>query len=148
MTVNIEVLVVPDCPNDAKAITSARTALAHEHLAAHITRTVITTDQQARERNFTGSPTILINGTDPFARPGQPIGLTCRLYPTADGPQGVPPLPDLRHALRNSPHDPGMPARHTPDSPSEVDPRTTQRPDPPDTQLPHPRENPTPHRHN
>lgn len=100
MTVQIEVLVVPDCPNEANAIDLVRTAIADTHVAAQITRTVITTAQQAGERGFTGSPTILLNGTDPFAKPGQPVGLTCRLYATPGGLHGVPALTDLRRALK------------------------------------------------
>ena len=50
--------------------------------------------------SFTGSPTILINGIDPFAQPQQTPGLACRLYPTPDGPAGVPSLPELRRALQ------------------------------------------------
>lgn len=100
MTVNIEVLVVPDCPNEANAINLVRTAVGDTHVASHITRTVITTEQQAHERGFTGSPTILLNGTDPFAKPGQPIGLSCRLYSTPGGLRGIPDLTDLRRALK------------------------------------------------
>lgn len=100
MTVDIELLVVPDCPNGADAINIIRTAVADTHVASHITCTVITTEQQACQRGFTGSPTILLNGTDPFSKPGQPIGLTCRLYSTSAGLRGVPDLTDLRRALK------------------------------------------------
>lgn len=102
MTVDIEVLLMPDCPNEAAAINIVRTAVADTHVASHITRTVITTEQHARERRFTGSPTILLNGTDPFAKPGQSIGLACRLYSTPAGLQGVPDITDLRRVLKQA----------------------------------------------
>ena len=102
MTVHIEVFVVPDCPNEAAAINVVRNAVADTHVASHITRTVITTEQQAREHGFTGSPTILLNGTDPFAKLGQSIGLACRLYSTPAGLRGVPDLTHLRRVLKQA----------------------------------------------
>lgn len=102
MTVHVEVLVVPDCPNEAAAIELIQTAVADTGVAATITRTVIATEQQASERGFTGSPTLLLNGTDPFAQPGQPVALACRVYPTPNGLRGVPPLTELRRALKQA----------------------------------------------
>jgi len=37
-----------------------------------------------------GSPTILIDGRDPFATGAEPIGMSCRVFRTEDGPQGPP----------------------------------------------------------
>jgi len=48
---------------------------------------------------FTGSPTILIDGVDPFAEPGRPAGLACRMYRTATGLAGTPDPADLREVL-------------------------------------------------
>lgn len=48
---------------------------------------------------FTGSPTILVDGIDPFADPGQPVGFSCRVYDTPDGPQGAPSVEQLRAVL-------------------------------------------------
>ncbi len=69
-------------------------------MKATITRTVIATEGQARQRGFTGSPTILLNGSDPFTRPQASVALACRLYSTPDGLRGVPGLGDLRRALK------------------------------------------------
>lgn len=44
-----------------------------------------------------GSPTLLVNGADPFAAHGQAPSLSCRLYP--DGKDGVPSEDQLRLAL-------------------------------------------------
>ena len=55
---------------------------------------------EAAARGFTGSPTFLINGTDPFGDSTQATGLTCRLYRQPNGPpSGLPGLNDLRDAL-------------------------------------------------
>ena len=49
--------------------------------------------------DFGGSPTILVDGRDPFPRTGPVEGLSCRLYRTPDGPAGSPTLDQLRAAL-------------------------------------------------
>jgi hypothetical protein len=48
---------------------------------------------------FGGSPTILIDGHDPFPRTGPVASWSCRLYSTPDGPAGSPTLDQLRAAL-------------------------------------------------
>ncbi|WP_199547706.1 alkylmercury lyase family protein [Streptomyces sp. N35] len=55
---------------------------------------------QARALGMRGSPTILVDGTDPFAVPGAEPSLSCRLYRGADGTADVAPtVEDLRAAL-------------------------------------------------
>ena len=47
-----------------------------------------------------GSPTLLIDGRDPFAVPGAGPALACRLYETEDGRlYGAPTVAALRRAL-------------------------------------------------
>ena len=47
-----------------------------------------------------GSPTLLVDGTDPFAVPGQPPSLSCRLYRDAAGRMsGAPTVEALRRVL-------------------------------------------------
>jgi hypothetical protein len=47
-----------------------------------------------------GSPTILIDGADPLSAPGEPTGLSCRVYRRRDGRVSPTPDPDdLRAAL-------------------------------------------------
>jgi hypothetical protein len=98
--VDIELLVIPDCPNEDAAAELITTAVADSRVQASITRTIIASQDQALRRGFTGSPTILLNGVDPFAQPGAPVALACRLYYTPDGLRGVPSLHDLRQALK------------------------------------------------
>lgn len=58
-------------------------------------------DQAEAERSaFNGSPTILIDGRDPFAEPGATPSLSCRIYRTSHGPAGAPGLDQLRKALQ------------------------------------------------
>jgi hypothetical protein len=49
---------------------------------------------------MTGSPTLLVDGVDPFAVPGAAANLTCRLYRDETGDaSGAPSVAQLRHAL-------------------------------------------------
>ena len=98
---DVELLVVPECPNEAAAYDLTVAALAELDIDASVSVTVIDTDQQAQARGFTGSPTLLINGRDPFAEPGAPLGVACRMYPTASGLTGFPALAELREKLRS-----------------------------------------------
>ncbi|MFM9372178.1 DsbA family protein [Streptomyces sp. Da 82-17] len=97
----IEILVVPDCPHQRPAEERLRAALEAVGLAATGFHTRVVGDLAEAERSgFTGSPTFLINGRDPFAEPGVPASLACRMYRTADGLAGVPDTGRLREALR------------------------------------------------
>ncbi|WP_377645567.1 hypothetical protein [Oryzobacter terrae] len=100
--VQIELLVVPDCPHEAPAAELITLAVADTGVQAQVTRTVITSQDQARLRGFVGSPTILLNGSDPFADPAAPAAMACRLYSTPEGLRGVPALRDLRQALKRA----------------------------------------------
>jgi hypothetical protein len=59
----------------------------------------VETPEEAERLAFRGSPTILVNGVDPFAEPGTPIGLACRVYRTPAGGDGAPTLSQLTEAL-------------------------------------------------
>jgi hypothetical protein len=59
----------------------------------------VETPEEAERTGFRGSPTVLVDGVDPFATGDEPTGLACRVYPTPDGPQGSPTLAQLRAAL-------------------------------------------------
>ncbi len=98
----IELLVVPECPNEAVAAELIATAVAATGVAATVIRTVIGTEAEAQRRGFVGSPTILLNGVDPFPVPQASVGLACRLYSTPDGLAGAPRLRDLRQALKRA----------------------------------------------
>jgi len=63
--------------------------------AQPVRTTVIASLEQAEKRGFVGSPTILIDGVDPFAIPGRHPALACRVYATQAGLSGVPPLGDV-----------------------------------------------------
>jgi hypothetical protein len=98
--VDVELLVVPDCPNESVALSVLRLAFDRVGLAAQSVRTtVIASQEHAKERGFVGSPTILINGVDPFRAAGQIPAYACRVYVTPAGLAGVPPLDEVISAL-------------------------------------------------
>lgn len=93
-------LVVPDCPNEKTAVDRLRRALTEAGLdEAGFTTRVIADQAEAERCGFTGSPTVLIDGRDPFAEPGRPTGLACRLYRTGDGLSGASSVAQLRQAF-------------------------------------------------
>lgn len=75
------------------------------------TRQRIETAQDAERLGFRGSPTVLIDGADPFTQQGAPAGLTCRMYPTPDGLAGSPTVEQLRAAIARAAEDPEDSAR-------------------------------------
>jgi len=99
----VEMLVVPDCPNERAAEELIVTALADVHLTGvDVTKSIIADEPEAVRRGFVGSPTFLLNGHDPFAQPGARPAMACRVYQTPDGPHGLPALTDLRAALKRA----------------------------------------------
>jgi hypothetical protein len=86
---DIELLVVADRPYEAAAGGLSATALADIHVLAAVTRRVIASEDQARQRGFTGSPTVPLDGFDPLMRPEASHRAR---------------LPVVRHPTRPAPH--------------------------------------------
>lgn len=100
----VEVRYVDGCPNAATAQRRLAAALAETgrgDVSVRLRR--IDDERQAVLLGFTGSPTILVDGVDPFQAPAA-AALTCRLYPTPDGLAGCPTVDQLIRVLRSSPH--------------------------------------------
>ncbi|WP_327434628.1 organomercurial lyase [Streptomyces sp. NBC_01236] len=97
----ITVLSVPGCPH--APVVEDRLARALDGRAVDVERVEVGDPGQAGRLGMTGSPTVLIDGVDPFAVPGAPASLSCRLYRGPDGRvEGAPSVADLRHALANA----------------------------------------------
>src|ERR1039457_2427992 len=98
---DLTVLAVPDYPN---------VVLLEERLAqvlegrrdVTVSRQVIADQDEAARRGMHGSPTILVDGIDPFAEPGQPASVSCRLCRDGGGQvDGAPSVRQLRQAIRH-----------------------------------------------
>ena len=91
------------CPGWRVAEERLRTALDETgHHEVTIVRELVTTLDEARERHFVGSPTILINGRDPFASANDEPALACRVYPSPGGFSGSPSIEEFVTALERA----------------------------------------------
>ena len=87
------------CPN-WKVVDATVTELIHQHdLDATFSYQLIDTPEAAEECQFAGSPTLLVDGRDPFKTDQTPIGLACRTYMTATGLAPSPSVDQIREAL-------------------------------------------------
>ena len=95
----LTLLTVAGCPH-AAAFEDRLTAALSDHPGVVVHRREIDDEREAAEAGMHGSPTLLVNGIDPFAAPGQAPSLSCRLYRDAAGrPAPAPPTQALRKAL-------------------------------------------------
>lgn len=91
------------CPN--WEVAEERLAvIAAERPDVTVTRHLVETFDEAERVGFHGSPSILIEGVDPFANANADagVGLACRIYQTPDGPAGAPTLEQLRAAVAHA----------------------------------------------
>ena len=84
------------CPNWQVTDRRLKTIVDEHALDATVSYQLIDTPDAAAEYGFRGSPTVLIDGVDPFADPDAPVGLACRVYVTEDGLAGSPTVEQLR----------------------------------------------------
>jgi hypothetical protein len=89
MSVEIALLYFDGCPN-WRVANELLDRLAYEHQDVIVQRRIVDTPEVAERVGFVGSPTILIDGVDPWALDGAAVGLSCRVYTTPDGLRGSP----------------------------------------------------------
>ncbi|NNC41655.1 MAG: thioredoxin family protein [Acidimicrobiia bacterium] len=90
------------CPNWLEAVENVEQAIERGGLESEVQLQLITSPEQAEALEFRGSPTILIDGRDPFADSNAPVGLSCRIYQTPQGPAGSPTVEQLTAVLSGS----------------------------------------------
>lgn len=95
-TVDVELLVVPECPGEAATRDLVRAVLDGSGLSdVGIRTTVVVGPDDAATHRFGGSPSVRINGVDPFPSEGAP-SLACRLYRTPTGLSNIPDPEPIR----------------------------------------------------
>ena len=96
----VDILYVEGCLNHVPTVTRVKQIAADVGLNIPVTEVPITTLEEAQQRRFLGSPTVLVNGVDiePHARQQMYYGLSCRVYP---GVSGLPPDDMIRTALQS-----------------------------------------------
>jgi hypothetical protein len=102
--VEVTLLYFDGCPNWREAERRLGLALQQVGLPpSTLTLQRVETPEEAERLAFHGSPTILVNGADPFAELAAPVGLSCRVYRTAGGVDAAPALEQLTEALTAAP---------------------------------------------
>jgi hypothetical protein len=100
---DVRLLYVDECPNWRLAearLNEALVAISDEVPA--VTYELVSTPEQAERAGFRGSPTILVNDTDPFASSDDPVGLSCRIYRGPGGVEHAPTVEQLRSVLTDA----------------------------------------------
>jgi hypothetical protein len=98
---DVTLLFVDGCPN--WQVTDARLCEALARTGrddVRVQHRLISTPEQAEDVDFRGSPSVLVDGRDPFATTGAAVGLSCRIYRTEAGPAGAPTVEQLLDVLR------------------------------------------------
>ena len=97
----VKVLYFDDCPNWSVARRRLYEALGAAGLAdrVEVSYQRVETAEEAERVGFRGSPTILVDGRDPWAEGAAISGLSCRIYRTEHGPDGAPSVAQLAEAL-------------------------------------------------
>ena len=86
------------CPHWEKALDRIGEALGSTGLRAEVILEEVTAER-AEGLGFAGSPTILIDGLDPFPLEDRRAGISCRVYQTEWGAEGSPSVAQLATAL-------------------------------------------------
>jgi hypothetical protein len=103
--VELMLLTVPGCPS-APVFEERLAAALAGHPGAVVRRREVASERAAADAGMHGSPTLLIDGCDPFAGPDVPASVSCRLYRDEAGRAGPAPSVDaLRQALAAACHD-------------------------------------------
>jgi hypothetical protein len=79
----VHLLYLDGCPNWQETEVRLREALAVAGLDVSPRYVNVTTSEDAERLRFRGSPTVLVNGVDPFADDAAPVSLSCRVFPDA-----------------------------------------------------------------
>lgn len=97
---DVEVAYVEGCPNLSTIRERLRLALdAVGHGGIEVRLRVVRSEAEAAHLGFVGSPTVVIDGMDPFDASDAGVGLACRLYRTTSGLSGAPTVEQLIEAL-------------------------------------------------
>jgi len=95
----VELLYFDGCPSWQFAEARLRDALMAAGVAELVELVEVTTQEQAEQLSFCGSPSVLVDGHDLFAEPDAAFGMMCRVYSTPDGLRGSPTTEQLVDAL-------------------------------------------------
>ena len=96
---HLTVLAVANCPN-ASVLADRLTAVMDGWPDVSVSHDVVSDESEAVRRGMHGSPTLLIDGVDPFAERQQGPSVSCRLYRDENGQlSAAPTVGQLREAI-------------------------------------------------
>jgi hypothetical protein len=96
----VELLYIADCPNrEVAAGRLSEVVRASGRPGVVVRERLVEDEEQALVLGFVGSPSIRVDGVDPFVVGGEQVGLCCRVYRTAEGLQGAPTRAQLLEVL-------------------------------------------------
>jgi hypothetical protein len=95
----IDVLTVSGCPHWVLAMTRIQEAIDRSGVDAIVAERIIDDATKAATMGMAGSPTILVDGRDPFGAAGLESSISCRLYRAGAGVDGAPSVNSLIGAL-------------------------------------------------
>ena len=91
----IELLYFEGCPGAAETLRAIERVVGEGGLGADVVPVEV---KSATHPGFSGSPTVLVDGGDPFPA-SRTSGLSCRLYKTPEGARNSPTEAMLRTAI-------------------------------------------------
>jgi hypothetical protein len=100
LSVKVQLLYFDGCPHWTAMEERLQEALNRSGYTVTIERCLVESQEAADAYRFVGSPSILLDGRDPFPSTSGGFGLTCRVYSTPEGPAGVPTVEQLAAAVR------------------------------------------------
>jgi len=95
----VTLLYVAGCPHVALARERLEEACARARCRVVVEDLLVRDGEHALAVGFAGSPTVLIDGVDPFPTRDNTPSLACRMYQTDDGLQGAPSVAALVEVL-------------------------------------------------
>lgn len=98
----VALLYFDGCPNHHDAEAQLRGVIDELGWDCSLTKINVDSIESAEKLRFQGSPTIHINGVDPFADVDARVGISCRIYPAEGGYRATPPVDELRSALQDA----------------------------------------------
>lgn len=99
VSVDVTVLYFAGCPSWQTAVERVHAAAVQGQLDVAVSVLAVETQQDADLFGFTGSPTIWLDGVDPFESADTVPALACRVYATPAGLAGSPTVEQLADAL-------------------------------------------------
>ena len=86
------------CPN-WEVLDQRLAEVVNDRSDVRVIRQLVETPEDAVRLGFHGSPTVLVDGIDPFADERTHVGLACRMFRTPAAIAGSPTVEQLREAI-------------------------------------------------